>query len=404
MGKRWRARGRPWAMSLAPTRWAVCLVMGALLAGALSGCQPAAAYYVDARHGSDANPGTSPTSAWRTLRKASSVPSGAQLHLRAGQIFAGTLTIPGSHVEVAGYDTGPRPIIERGTYAGIEIRGDDVVVHGLVIRHNVAGIWTRAGAERSVVHHNRLVDNDRMSVNTRGGHNDSGAFGVLIHGDEGEFHDNVITGSDASSYDYGRDGAAFEVYGGSRNRIYRNTARDNQTFVELGKASTDPDAVDNEFAYNRISGVAAKMLGIVTRGAGSYGPVRGTRFRNNTIDLTGAGSQGFVCSACSAGVLVMANNIVRAAGKVGYVRGTFGGDHNLYWGGPRRFRPRPHDLVAHPGFVSERDLRLRPSSPARNSGAPSAWDTDRDGTPVPQEASTDRGAYEFHAPSGKALR
>jgi hypothetical protein len=373
--------------------------MAALLGSALSGCQ-ATAYYVDARHGSDANPGTSPTSPWRSLAKASGVPSGARLYLRAGQTFAGTLIVSASDVEVTGYGTGRRPIIERGRYAGVEIRGDDVVVRGLVIRHNVAGVWTRAGAERSAVHHNLIVENDRMSVNTRGGHDDSGAFGVLIHGDRGEFHHNVISGSDAFSYDYERDGAAFEVYGGSRNRIYGNTVSDNQTFVELGKASSDRESVDNEFSYNRVTGGGANMLGVVTRGSGRYGPVLGTRLKNNTIDLSGRGSQGFVCSACSSRVLVMINNIVRARGKVGFVGGTFGGDHNLYWGGPRRFRPRPHDLVADPGFVSDRDQHLRRSSPARNSGAATASDTDLDGVTVPQETAPDRGAYEFRTRSG----
>src|SRR5207253_10200341 len=132
-------------------------------------------------------------------------------------------------------------------------------------------------AQRSVVDHNLLIDNNRMSVNTRGGHDDSGAFGVLIHGDHGEFYDNVIIGSDAFSYDYGRDGSAFEVYGGSHNRVYRNKARDNQTFVELGTAPSDPESVDNVFAYNRVTGTKAKMLGVVTRGGGALGPVRETR-------------------------------------------------------------------------------------------------------------------------------
>jgi hypothetical protein len=385
-----RARGnatRAGAMS-------VWLIVAALLGTVLSGCQ-AAAYYVDAQYGSDANPGTSPSTPWRSLAQASGVPSGSRLYLRAGQVFSGTLTVSASQVEVSGYGTGRPPTIERGGYAGIEIRGDDVVVSGLVIRYNVAGVWTRAGARHSVVHHNWLLDNNRMSVNTPGGQDDSGAFGVLIHGDDGEFHHNVISGSDAFSYDFGRDGAAFEIYGGSRNHIYRNTARDNQTFAELGKASTGAQPVDNELAYNRVSGSGANMLGVVTRGPGPHGPVRGTRLTNNTIDLTGPGSQGFVCSACSADVLFMANNIVRAAGTVGYVGGAFAGDHNLYWGGPPRFRLLPHDIVADPRFVSDRDLHLRRSSPARNSGAPTAWVTDLDGTPVPQGAAPDRGAYEL---------
>jgi len=97
LGTRSRVRGHPTPAGAA-FMW---LVVAAVFGTALSGCQ-AAAYYVDARQGSDANSGTSPSTPWRSLAKASSVPSGSHLYLHAGQTFTGTLTVSASQVEVSG--------------------------------------------------------------------------------------------------------------------------------------------------------------------------------------------------------------------------------------------------------------------------------------------------------------
>jgi hypothetical protein len=56
---------------------------------------------------------------------------------------------------------------------------------------------------------------------------DCGAFGVLLSGDRTEVAYNTISGSDAFSYDYGRDGSAIEVYGGQANFIHDNLGIDN---------------------------------------------------------------------------------------------------------------------------------------------------------------------------------
>ena len=79
-----------------------------------------------------------------------------------------------------------------------------------------------------------------MSVNDKGGDNDSGAFGVLLNGDDNLVVGNVIVDSYARSEDYGTDGAAVEVYNGDRNRVARNVSRDNETFVELGARRARP--------------------------------------------------------------------------------------------------------------------------------------------------------------------
>src|SRR4051812_24628267 len=79
--------------------------------------------------------------------------------------------------------------------------------------NTAAGVYVKSGATDNIVGNNQLMDNNRMSVVTSSpSSDDSGAFGVLLRGDRTEVAGNLITGSDAFSYDYGRDGAAVEVY------------------------------------------------------------------------------------------------------------------------------------------------------------------------------------------------
>jgi hypothetical protein len=155
-----------------------------------------------------------------------------------------------------------------------------------------------------------------MSVLTVGGSDDSGAIGVLLRGDRTEVAFNTISGSDAFSYDYGRDGAAVEVYGGQKNHIHHNFAQDNDAFSELGHSRS----ADNTYAYNVVLSSLETSVFVVTRGSGSsYGPVLRTSLYNNSVLLTGAQSQGVVCSSgCNADILRMRNNVIQAVWKVGY--------------------------------------------------------------------------------------
>ena len=158
---------------------------------------------------------------------------------------------------------------------------------------------------------------------------------MLLWGDDNEIAFNRISGSDACSYDYGRDGSAIEIYGGQRNIINRNIGIDNDAFTELGNSRS----ADNTFAYNVFSSSLNKSIFLVTRGTtNSYGPVYGTRMINNTVYLTGAQSQGFVChGGCSSSILISRNNIIQAVSKVGYADAAFDEDYNLYWGGTAQF-------------------------------------------------------------------
>mgnify|MGYP003694220303 CR=1 FL=1 len=161
------------------------------------------------------------------------------------------------------------------TWAGVEITGTGDRVEQSVLSHNAAGVVVKSGSVGAKVLDNQIVDNNKMFVLTRSPNNDdSGAFGVLLNGDGAEVASNRISGSDAFSYDYGRDGAAVEVYGGQGNNVHHNVAVDNHDFSELG----NPRSADNTFAYNLVRSSLAGSTFLVTRGgASSLGPVTHTR-------------------------------------------------------------------------------------------------------------------------------
>jgi hypothetical protein len=383
------------------------------------------AYYVDADSGDDSASGTSPAQAWRSLAKASRVKlePGAQLLFERGGSWTGRLTLAdegtaAEPITISAYGSGDRPSISGDclqvsgahlvitgldvhdcSWEGIGVSGHDNWIEDNLVRHNVTGIFLRKGAVDNRVRRNQVRDNNRMSVLTPQCCNDSGAFGILLHGDRTEVAYNTISGSDAFSYDYGRDGAAVEVYGGQGNHVHHNVAVDNDTFVELG----NPRSADNTFAYNLVRSALPQSIFVVTRGAGSgYGPIARTTLVNNTAVLTGAASQGVICHAgCDAGILTMRNNIVVATVKAGFADGPFDDDRNL-WGGKVQFVRSPTSLRGDPRFVDAGagDFRLRSDSPAVDRGVASGYAADLDGAPVPADGdgdgttAPDLGGYE----------
>jgi hypothetical protein len=302
--------------------------------------------------------------------------------------------VPGSHLIVTGLE------VHDCSWAGISITGVANRVEDNLIRNNIAGVAVRAGAADNRILRNQIRDNNRMSVLTTKPWDDSGAFGVLLHGDRTEVAYNTISGSDAFSYDYGRDGAAVEIFGGRNNSIHHNQAFDNDAFTELGHSRS----ADNTFAYNLVRSSLERSTFLVTRGSKSgYGPVLRTTMLNNTVLMTGRSSEGIVCEGgCGPGILTMRNNIVVAVVKAGYADGAFIDDHNLYWGGIIQFPKGATSVVADPRFVDpgRADLHLRADSPALDRGVPTGYSQDLDGAPVPRDgngdgtAAVDLGCYE----------
>ncbi|MEV8638589.1 hypothetical protein AB0395_43730 [Streptosporangium sp. NPDC051023] len=384
-------------------RWTVP-VLTAFAAGGLLVVVPGAAgagegraYYVDSRGGDDSAPGTSPAKAWRSLDNvnAARLRPGDVVRLKRGGNWNGSLTLAArgtaaKPVVVEPYGKGSTPrisgaeescVVISGSYlrvtglrasgcqwAGFEVTGDRNELDGVLADRNVSGI-NIIGAH-NVVKNSVLTRNDRMSVNDSGGDNDSGAFGVLLNGDDNVITDNVITGSYAASQDYITDGAAVEVFNGDRNLVTRNIARDNETFVELG-AEKGKTATGNVFAYNVVTSSRKRGSFLVTRGPGHVvGPVIGTVAVQNSVYLPARDTIGWSChDGCSPGILRLRNNVIVVGGQMGYEDGK-GADEggSVYQGRSRKFKLGPKSVVADPRFRSHDDLRLGPASPARGRG------------------------------------
>jgi hypothetical protein len=412
-------------------------------------------YYVDSVNGSDTAAGTSPGTAWKTLTKASAAPlapgdklllsrggtwQGQQLRIggsgtaaapivvdsygtaAARPVIAGhpeaCVSLEGAHIEVYNLQVGLVGDGVRCSWAGIKVTGDDNVIERNYITGAAAGVFIAKKVRYTAVTANEFVDNNHMSKltpKTVNPNDDSGAFAILVHGDQSNIGWNEIRGSDAFSYDYGRDGAAVEIFLGSGNRIHHNIAMDNETFTELGTSKeveedgspVDPDGTSgNVFEYNVIGGPVTQG-GLVTRGPQEpgedpdpNGPVLGTVFRNNTLRLTHAESQGVVCDAgCTNAHLSMSQNIVVAVKKTAYGPAVTDSHHNVFHGAAQHQMGGANNVTADPLFDLAdpgHPLSLRAGSPAIDLGVTRFSDADVTGRAIDgSDGPVDAGAYEY---------
>lgn len=340
-------------------------------------------YYVDCSGGSDsANNGTSVSSPWRSLAKASTAPltPGSQLLLKRGctwsdQLKVGWSGTAASPIVVGAYgdSTLPVPTITSNLHGRemVVISGAFVIVEHIYTRGEppelsswcqnnpvgyVVGFALAAGANNNIVrnikatgnyagvsikqgaHHNKVLNSeftnntmmsplDPKSVNA---FNDAGAFGIALFGEDNEIAGNTFNGHYACSEDYDGDGSAVEIYGGIRNHIHHNRAAGNEAFTELGHVR----AADNTYSYNKVSSSIRTASFLITRGSDNlqFGPIYGTKAYHNSIYMTGTESKGIVChDGCSSSVLSAKNNILWADRVALYADGLFDEGHNIYW-------------------------------------------------------------------------
>ncbi|MFL6112044.1 MAG: right-handed parallel beta-helix repeat-containing protein, partial [Catenulispora sp.] len=389
-------------------------------------------YYVSAS-GSDSNSGTSPSSAIRSLGRASGLPlnPGDQVLLERGATFSGKLAVwrsgtAASPITVGSYGGGAKPVVtgdclevggsyitmtdltvQSCTTTGIWTDGTGNVITNVEATHNIHGIDVGPHAKDTKVVHNYLHHNDRMAPNTPGAFDDYGAVGVVVEGDDTEVAYNTITDNWAPSADFGTDGSAVEIYGGIGTLVHHNIASDNRTFTELGNSRS----ADTTYAYNVVTSNLKDTEFLITRGDQDYfGPVRGTVAVNNSVKLTGSNSLGFSCYAgCTPGYFTLVNNVLDVAGRIGYVEGSMSGGDNVYWRGQLDgLKLLPGDRFVNPEF---RGAKLVPTagSPLVDAGrhAPMKKDVRGHRTGVDGNGDgrrgTDIGAFEARA-KGKRER
>ena len=382
--------------------------------------------YVDCNNGNDNNSGTSPGQAWKTLTRANqtTLASGDAIALMSGCSFDGQLIISQSGTStrpiiVAAYGNGARPKVTGNAWDGVvKLIGSYIIVDGLELHANIssyvpagstcagtaseyvlgynlvtgathntiqnsyatgfyAGIFLESGANNNIITKNTLVDNLSEYPNNPGGNDDAGAFGIALAGDSNDVSYNQVSGNSVCSVDYGADGSAVEVYGGSNNVIHHNTSVNNNVFSELGESHSS----NNTFAFNVVRSNLQGSMFLYTRGNGDFfGPVSNTKVYNNTAYLTASDAEGVGCGGdCSTGILSFYNNIIWTGYRAVYSDKRFDENNNVYW------RPDGNPLVqfpsggtmganskkANPLFVNPGggDFHLQSTSPAINGGA-----------------------------------
>jgi hypothetical protein len=412
------------------------------------------AYFVDCVNGNDAASGKNESNAWRSLNRAknSTLLPGDRLLLKRGCTWTGPLDLrwvgtTAQPITIDAYGTGYKPIIQNAE-TNVVIRGTHLVIRNIATRgraqssdagcQNQAKGWAigfrfEPGASYNTLeeseatghthgvkivsgaHHNRVLSsvfaNNRLMfiLDASNPGNDAGANGIVLEGDDNQIAYNYISGHDACSFDFVRDGSAVEVYGGQRNRVHHNIVANNNTFVELG----NPRSSDNTFAYNVVMASIPRAQFFVTEGSGnSRGPVYRSRVYNNTVYLTHPTSTGLNCDGgCSSEILSLKGNIIWSEGRIGYIDQRTDEGNNVYWradGRPGIFFPTPSDMaatskIANPLFVKASvgggDFRLRAGSPAIGVAVGDAqragFPIDLAGVSVPQGGSADAGAYEY---------
>lgn len=409
----------------------VAVLASLLPALPLEAAHAGTAYYVDSRAGDDAAEGTSPERPWKTLApvNAAELKPGDTVNIKRGSSFTGALTLAASGTAarplvVRAYGKGAPPRISgrdancvtvtgnhwhvsglRASdcrWSGFEIAGDHNVLSGVQADRNIAGVAVTATGARNTIENSRFTDNNRMSVNDKGGDDDSGAFGILINGDDNLVTGNTITGSHARSADYGTDGAAIEIFSGNRNRVTHNRSHDNNTFSELGAKKGDT-ATGNLYAFNVVTSSLKSGSFLVTRGPRHIvGPVKGTIAVHNSVHMPARNTIGWSChDGCSPDILKLRNNVIVVGGQAGYEDGK-GADEagSVYRSRTHRFTLGPGSVMADPRFVSRADLRLAPGSPARGRALrlPAGWfggaalAKDFTGKPLPRKPHA--GAYQ----------
>jgi hypothetical protein len=407
---------------------------------------PGTVYYVSDA-GDDSNAGTSVEAPWKSISKINDtvLKPGDTVSLRRGDIWNGGIVVDESGtaraaITVNSYGSGSLPMIVVGQtgscvrvngdfvtvdgvraegcgYSGFSVYGDRNVVRNAEAVNNAAGIQVGNGSDFGTYTNNTLAGNNILNVNTPGVgcgtpgavycNDDSGAFGVLINGNDNEFSGNMITGSTATSNDFSHDGAAFEIFNGSRNKIHHNVSVDNNVFSEIGRSNGTADG--NIFSYNLIRascGVeCSQATGLIARGpTSSFGPTNDTVFEHNTVWLDGAESKAVVCHAsCPSSTVIRANILVAKSNSL-WMDGSGWTEEQNVLNGPTNVSPDASSSTAPARFVdAPTDLHLSAGSPAIDRAGPGPAGLDLSGRTTPQNgdcagtSAADSGVYEYTA-------
>jgi hypothetical protein len=215
-----------------------------------------ATYYVDCANGSDANDGTSISTAWRSISKANNAPlaAGEKLLFKRGCVWSGTTLrakwngSAASPITIGAYGTGDLPIIQNAVNANVNISGTYQIIEQLQVQvtnaptdpNCVGAVGTaKAGVPQTYGFYTGFNFTQGSSYNIlRNSKARLTAVGVHFS-NEGSHHNKVLHN---------------EII--ENNVMYRldpepNTATDH-THEDRGGSGMDLKGNDNEVAYNYL--------------------------------------------------------------------------------------------------------------------------------------------------------
>ena len=177
------------------------------------------------------------------------------------------------------------------------------------------GIAVLAGSDNTTItgnymHNMRMVRNTPTSVNPD---DDYGANPMVIGSSNNNISNNRFEECWALSYDYGYDGGAVELFGGTmnNNKVMNNTAINCNGFMEIG-SSSNGIAQNNIVAYNKI--INCGIIGVYQNGSTFSVTVNNLQYYNNTVvetvkQYSQPGVMFWMAGTGSAGMVVVKNNI-----------------------------------------------------------------------------------------------
>jgi parallel beta-helix repeat protein len=316
-------------------------------------------YYVDPSSSSTTANGTL-ANPWKTIAQVNSgttaLNPGDSVFFKRGQSYSGRLTISRSGSATApivytNYGTGNLPEFNNAITDIINIYNKQyIVINGIKIIDNSisptdhtvqakisyainienspnctisncdislvgVGIAVLAGSDNTTItgnymHNMRMVRNTPTSVNPD---DDYGANPMVIGSSNNNISNNRFEECWALSYDYGYDGGAVELFGGTmnNNKVMNNTAINCNGFMEIG-SSTNGTAQNNIVAYNKI--INCGIIGVYQNGSTFSVTVNNLQYYNNTVvetikQYSQPGVMFWMAGTGSAGMVVVKNNI-----------------------------------------------------------------------------------------------
>jgi hypothetical protein len=414
---------------------------------------PASTHFVSVS-GNDSAAGTD-AAPWRTIQRCVSQAVPGDTCIVGPGVFAEALVIsqsgaPGARIRVAGQGGG------RTTINGsVVIAGDHVTVEGFRVnmpagatlglrmegrfggarnmhvmtdspalgQNNTAA--SVSGSSNTLIHSrlegtcfglslggtsNAILQNELTDMWTNGGRCGDVDY-IRLFGANHQLRNNVLHGINR-----GRTGAAhvdcFQTFDNNGpERAVRNVIIDGNYCSDVSQGVLFQARV---YRQSRDIVISNNVFTRVGAWCALIEDIDNVRILNNTCDTSGAHHGMWCRSSSEAGSCEFKNNIIygtgTAYGVMGRARLIDGspaapGKNNLLFATPggRRFDGYGADqLNRDPMFVDRAagDFRLRPESPARDTGAPvSGWSdaVDQDGVRRPQGGGWDIGAYEFSA-------